>query len=160
MKKNFLGINKISCFILSIILFFSLSACSADPQEIITTGSGTAFIKKITEDLDDVKGCKYETIRVAYTMFGKNFSMGPTDPSYRGIITLSEEEGERIFKEYNWLLDDTFTPDGMSEIDTSYLQGEEWYYCNDFDVHTFPTVIVNYVRFNGKDTIVFYVSSI
>ena len=159
MKKGFSGFNKISCFILSILLLFSLSACSGDPQEIITTGSGTAFIKNLTEDLEGITGCEYETIRVAYKMFGRNFSMGPTDSSYRGIITLSEEEGEKIFKEYNWLLDDTFSADGMSEIDTSYLQGEDWYYCYGFEVHTFPTVIINYVRFNGKDTIVFDVES-
>lgn len=159
MEKRFSGFNKIPYFVLSILLLFSLSSCSVEPQEIITTGSGTAFIEKLTEDLDGVKRCEYETIRVAYRMFGKNFSMGPTDPSYRGIITLSEEEGERIFKEYNWLLDDTFVAGGMSEIDTSYLQGEDWYFCNDFEVHTFPTVIVHYVRFNGKDTIVFDVAS-
>ena len=157
MKKDIL--KKFSCIILEIIIFFSFTACSPDPQEIITTDSGTAFINNLTEDLDGITGCEYETVRLAYTMFGKNFSMGPTDPSYRGIITLSEEEGEKIFNDYNWILDDTFTPDGMSEIDTSDLQGEDWYYCNNFDVHTFPTVIVNCVRFNGKDTIVFDVSS-
>ena len=159
MKKYILGINKISCFILSILLFFSFTACSGEEKETITTGSDTALIKKLTEDLDGITGCEYETIRRAYTMFGQNFSMGPTDPSYRGIITLSEEEGKRIFKEYYWLLDDTFMADGMSDIDTSDLQGEDWYYCNSFDVHTFPTAIVHYVRFNGKDKIVFYVSS-
>ena len=159
MKKRFSGFNKTSYFILSILLLFSLSACSGEPQEIITTGSGTAFIENLTEDLEGIDGCEYETIRLTYRMFGRNFSMGPTDPSYRGIITLSEEEGERIFKEYNWISDDTFTADNMSEIDTSSLRGEDWYYCNDFEVHTFPTVIVHYVRFNGKDTIVFDVAS-
>lgn len=155
-----MNIKKIIIFILSFIIFLPLFACSVEPEEQITHSTSTELIKKLSgDDLKGIKSCEYETIRLAYKMFGKNFSMGPTDPSYRGIITLSEEEGENLFNQYNWLCDDTFVLQDIGEIDTSYLQGNKWYYCNDFNVKDFPTVIVNYIYFNGKDTIIFDVSS-
>ncbi len=153
-------IKKIIIFILPFIIILPLFACSVEPEEQITHSTSTELIKNLSgDDLKGIKTCEYETIRLAYKMFGKNFSMGPTDPSYRGIITLSEEEGENLFNQYNWLWDDTFVLQDIGEIDTSYLQGNKWYYCNDFNVKVFPTVIVNYIYFNGKDTIIFDVSS-
>ena len=152
--------KKIILFVLPFIIFLPLFACSVEPKEQITHSTSTELIINLSgDDLKGIKSCEYETIRLAYRMFGKNFSMGPTDPSYRGIITLSEEEGENLFNQYNWLWDDTFVLQDIGEIDTSYLQGNKWYYCNDFNVKVFPTVIVNYIYFNGKDTIIFDVSS-
>ena len=153
-------IKKLICIILPIILILRLFACSTEPQEQISYSTSTAFIKNLTDGkLKGVTSCECETVRVAYRMFGRNFSMGPTDPDYRGIITMSEEEGENLFNQYNWIWDDTFVLEDIGEIDTSYLQGDKWYFCNDFETETFPTVIVHYIRFNGKDTILFYVSS-
>lgn len=153
-------IKKIILFVLPFIIFLPLFACSGEPEEQITHSTSTELIKKLSgDDLKGIKSCEYETVRLAYKMFGKNFSMGPTDPSYRGIITLSEEEGENLFNQYNWLWNDSFVLQDIGEIDTSYLQGNKWYYSNDFNVKVFPTVIVNYIYFNGKDTIIFDVSS-
>ena len=153
-------IKKISLFIVSILLMFSFSACMGQLQEFVYYDTDTKLINNIARDLDGVTGCEYESVRVAMNMFGKPFSMGPTDPTYRGIITLSEEEGQKLLEEYEWELDDTYVLQNIGDIDTSYLKCCEWYTCNDFDSDIFKTVIVEYVYFNGKDTILFEVHSI
>ena len=146
----------ITVIVLLIVLpIFVFCAYPKTPKEFITYQKDKVFTNKYVDKLEGVVSCEYEKIDRAYVFLGKKYSMGPTDPEYRGIITLSEEEGKKIFNSYDWHLDNTFNPSGMvGSIDTSYLNGDEWYFNYDFDNEYFYMGL-GYVRFNGKDTIIF-----
>ena len=120
---------------------------------------GSAVVGSIAPDLEGVKSCDYEQVDKAYRFLGQNLSLAPSDPRYRGILILSEEEGQKLWESANdWELSDTPLPD-LGDVDTSSIQGEDWYYSrvlyDYFNILTFPS----YLSFNGKDTIVFDVQT-
>lgn len=140
--------------VFSVLLF---TGCM-DPHEIIDHKTDRGFTNSYAKDIEGVTSNDYERINIGYGKYGK-YSLGPTDPRYRGIFTVSEESGEEIFNSYDWIYDDSFTIPDLGDVDTSSLQGEKWYFSYKFETDNFPLLICTYVRFNGKDTFVFDVQA-
>ena len=159
MKKNKVkNMNRFfRLFIVSVLAIFTLIGCERKQTEIIDHYHNQAFTNKYAKDLT-VTDCEYEQIRIGYGRNG-DYSLGPTDPRYRGVIKISEEQARELNSTYKWIYDDTFTSFDLGSIDTSSLQGEDWYFCNQFENDYFSMVNRYFVRFNGKDTIVFDVQT-
>ena len=139
--------------VLIVLAVLAFCAIPKYPQEFITYHKDKVYTNNYVSKLEGVVSCEYEKIDKAYVFLGKKYSLGPTDPAYRGIITLSEEEGKKIFNDYDWHLDDEFVPE-IGSLDTANLKDDEWYFNYDFDNDYFYMGL-GYVRFNGKDTIIF-----
>ena len=151
MKK----ITAITIMLLCIICL--LAGCS--PKEVETAKrklDGRDFIAENVPNLTDVKMVQYESYYKSYRILGRDMSFSPSDPGYRGIITLSEEEGQKLMQEYTWTKTSDPLPE-MLEIDLTSYQGQDWYYSDDFynDYFRNPTMYGEFVRFNGTDTIIF-----
>ena len=154
MKKNYY--KRISALLLSIVSILFLVACM-DPHEIIDHHHDKVFTNSYAKDIKGVTECDYERINIGY---GKgNYSMGPTDPRYRGYFKVDEESGKEIFDSYDWIEDDTFVIPDLGDVDTSSITANKWYFCYKYETDSFPLLICSYLRFNGKDTFVFDVQA-
>ena len=100
--KKFFSILLVAFLSLSV-----LSGCSRKQVELIDYHSDKAFTNKYVKDLD-VEHCEYETIRIGYGPRG-NLSLGPTDPRYRGIITISEDEAKDFIRQVANLCEKQFS---------------------------------------------------
>jgi len=83
-------------FIVSVLMIFTLIGCERKQTEIIDHYHNQAFTNKYAKDLT-VTDCEYEQIRIGYGRNG-DYSLGPTDPRYRGVIKISEEQARELYK--------------------------------------------------------------
>ncbi|MCR5846991.1 MAG: hypothetical protein K6G75_02570 [Lachnospiraceae bacterium] len=150
--KKFFSILLVAFLSLSV-----LSGCSRKQVELIDYHSDKAFTNKYVKDLD-VEHCEYETIRIGYGLRG-NLSLGPTDPRYRGIITISEDEAKELFKSYNWIEVNDFADINLGNIYLPDMEAEKWYSSFEFSNDYMYMVQTYYCLFNGKDTIIFDVQT-
>ena len=144
-----------------IILFCTLllAGCKLKQVELTSMVVGTETLKTLVENPDGIKSARYENVDKAYLIFDTPSSLGPTDPAYRGIIKLTEEEGKKLFKEHEWN-EYTGTLPTFTNIDTTPLKSDTWYTIARYDWDYFhnyypPDVFL----FNGKDTIIFSVQT-
>ncbi len=100
----------------------------------------------------------FESVYLVNKVMGMNMSMGPSDPRYRGIITLKEEAGEDYFNAHTWKPYTGSLPSFVN-IDTSPLYSDTWYEYDDVDFDFFQSCQVNLFLFNGKDKIIFDIST-
>ena len=150
--KKFFSILLVAFLSLSV-----LSGCSRKQVELIDYHSDKAFTNKYVKDLD-VEHCEYETIRIGYGPRG-DLSLGPTDPRYRGIITISEDEAKELFKSYNWIEVNDFADINLGNINLPDMETEKWYTSYEFSNENLSMVQTYYCLFNGKDTIIFDVQT-
>ena len=155
MKK--IGITLL--FGIAILCTFLLSGCKPKQVEIASPVVGRDALNQLVENPNGIKSAQYEKVDKAYLIFGRPSSFGPSDPAYRGIIKLTEEEGKKIFKEHEW--DEyTGTLPTFTNIDTTPLNSDTWYtiavYNWDFFHNYYPPDVF---FFNGKDTIIFSVQT-
>ena len=142
--------KKLLCVISCFLLLFGLTACGeSHPVNKVKLVSDNYVINHYTEDFPQFSNVESEIYYVSWE--GGLFSqVGPTEPGYRAVVALSDETN--IDKEYEWLLieDPQFTLE-LIEVP----ENQEWYVCKDFEKDKFKLVNINYVYFNGTDTIVF-----
>ena len=144
-----------------IILFCTLLLAGCKPKQVELSDIviGRDALNKLVENPDGIKSAEYERVYIAYMVFGMPNSFGPTDPAYRGIIKLTEEEGKKLFKEHEWNEYPGTLPT-FTNIDTTPLKSDTWYTVARYDWDYFhnyypPDVFL----FNGKDTIIFSVQT-
>lgn len=97
---------------------------------------------------------KYEKIYTEVDFFGYRFSIGPTDPQYRGVIYISEEDANILLEKYDWSLaqDVEFN---CENVDMSEFEDCEWLISPEFEREMFSCTMVNACYFNGKNAIYF-----
>lgn len=78
-------------------------------------------------------------------------SVGPTEPGYRAVVVLADEALEAV-SDYEWTLVDN--PQLTMEL-IDVPSTAQWYECSKFTKDKLKLVNVNYLYFDGKDTIVF-----
>ena len=147
--------KKIITILLSMILVLLSSACLSNNKQNTKAQyyKDMIFVNQYAKDLDGVIDCEYEM-----AVFGSNDRLsvpGPSDYAYSGVIYLEEEEAEDIFNSYSWTQDSTFNQTSIGTISLSSFSGDTWYRCDDFAKEKFPTLNVKYLRFNGKNAIIF-----
>ncbi|MCR4648968.1 MAG: hypothetical protein K5776_07820 [Lachnospiraceae bacterium] len=143
--------------LVSFLSLFVLSACSRKQVELIDYHSDKAFTTKYVKNLD-VEHCEYETVRIGYGPRG-DLSLGPTDPRYRGIITISEDEAKELFNSYNWVEVNDFSDINLGNINLPDMEAEKWYTSYEFSNDHMSLVQTYCCLFNGKDTIIFDVQT-
>ena len=82
-------------------LHISLYGCQPKQVELVNMVVGQENLKKLVENPDVIKSAQYESAYKAYMVLGRPCSFGPTDPAYRGIIKLTEEDGKNFSKSMN-----------------------------------------------------------
>lgn len=151
--------KKVFLFFAMLLCTFLFTGCQPKQVELSNMVVGQENLKKLVENPDVIKSAQYESAYKAYMVLGRPCSFGPTDPAYRGIIKLNEEDGKKLFEEHEW--DEyTGTLPTFTNIDTTPLNSDTWYtvalYDWDFFHSYYPP---DEFYFNGKDTIVFSVQT-
>lgn len=144
--------------LLAVICAFLLCGCSSQLTEQTQYPTERAKIDKYFKDASVVKSTDFETVYVVDKMMGMNMSMGPSDPRYRGVIVLKEDFAKEYFTNCTWKSSTQAIP-AFVNISTKPFYSDTWYEYDDTDFDFFESCIVNTFLFNGKDTILFDVST-
>ena len=138
------GIVKTIIAVLAVCMIFVMAGCKAHTVLKEEYYNDPQLLEKYFVDLD-----MDEYIR--NTEIGP---MGPADPKYRGAVFLSEKEAGRLLNEYTWTKDDSPNPD-LGVVNSSINWSDEWYVSEEFNEEAFKLGVIETIRFNGKDTIIF-----
>ncbi len=146
-------------FAVPLILALTLAACSSRTETVMVTDycKDTYVTDHYTEGLDGIVSEEYERIYPEEHAGRINIGVpGPTEPKYRGVIRISEEEGKKLWERFDWKMFN----ENMPDIGKAYElidESDDWYISDDFNKEIFRSefVGVNSARFNGKDTIIF-----
>ena len=110
------------------------------------------------KDPANVTYADIESVYMVNKVMGMNMSMGPSDPRYRGVLTLKEEAGEDYFGAHTWKNYSGSLPSFVN-IDTTPFSSDTWYEYDDVDFDFFQNCQINSFLFNGKDKILFDIST-
>lgn len=137
------------------LLMMSLSACGEAVESVEKCGRNAQFYTYYGDFVFSGKAvADYEKIVTYVDVFGMHLSMGPTDPQYRGIIYISEEDAQRLLNDYEWEPVEDAKPD-CAQVDMTNVSECNWMSSHDFTYELFEIVIVNACYFNGVDAIYF-----
>ncbi len=159
--KNISKRNKITALLLITVLLSTmlLAGCQPKQVELVDQVVGREKLDGLLEDPTLVKSAQYEKVDKAYLILGTPSSLSPSDPAYRGIIKLTEENGEKLFTEHKWN-EYTGSLPTFTYFDTTPLAGDTWYVVGVHDWNFFKNYYPpDYFLFNGKDTIIFCVQT-
>ena len=120
------------------------------PVDKVEELSDDYVIEHYTEDFPDFESLETEIYYTAWEG-GIIRPIGPTEPGYRAVVKLSEDAAE-ILSKYEWT--EAADPKFNEEL-IEVPQSEKWYECEQFEKDRFQLVFVNYLYFDGKDTVVF-----
>lgn len=150
--------------ILTTAILFTLSGCYSmyqlDPtsrteQEIVHNRyQGETSTLRYVEDLDytyiDYEEAFYSADRLA---------VGPTEPWYVGVLTLSDDEAQRLLDEYEWE-ECEFPELEIYDVQMSDPSDSTWYTSDEFNqtIEDKGGVTVNNIVFNGSE-LVFYLKT-
>ncbi len=139
------------CFCLIVML---CGCGGGNPVEDVSYYQDNNLMECYGNAYTDYTSVEYEqTIIEWQDSLGRESSVGPHEPKYRGIIHLSPEQAEQLMKSYEWTED---TPQIVFDsIEYDLSNSDIWYKSNDFEKDLFTKVAINYVYFNGKDAIIF-----
>lgn len=153
--------RKIVAIVLTVVFAFSAAGCSIydsyeyKPQEIVHNRyQGETSTLRYVEDLDytyiDYEEAFYSADRLA---------VGPTEPWYVGVLTLSEDEAQRLLDEYEWE-ECEFPELEIYDVQMSDPSDSTWYTSDEFNqtIEDKGGVTVNNIVFNGSE-LVFYLKT-
>ena len=141
--------------ILSLFLF---TGCSGQTQEQTQYPIQKAKLNIVLTNPDVVKTTDFESVYLVNKVMGMNMGVGPSDPRYRGTLKLDEEFAREYFETRTWKQSTQPFP-ALVNIDTKPLYSETWYEYDDVDFDFFRYCDVHTLLFNGKDTILFDIST-
>lgn len=145
------SMRKILCGILLFTLVCVLTACGENhPVNKVELISDNYVIEHYTDKFPEYDNIQTEIYYVSWEG-GLFTNIGPTEPGYRAVISLNNNAKESV-DEYDW--EPTEAPQFTAEL-VNIPEGQEWYECKQFEEDKFKFVNVNYLYFNGTDTIVF-----
>ena len=131
-----------------------MSACGRNgysgdaPEQVVDLYCDSWVMDGYMNALPDYDHVIYE--QVYYDLGGR--SVGPTEYRFRGIVYLTEEEAQSLWKDYEW--EKTETPEfEFGKIDMDFIGEGPWYSCQSFEQENYKTVIVHYTVFDGEKLI-------
>ncbi|MBR1798060.1 MAG: hypothetical protein IJ757_08665 [Clostridiales bacterium] len=141
--------NNISKKIISAVIMLSLAVvmggCNNDVVEKSYLHDDDLFIKNHTSGILEWESTEYEEVVNA----PRYFSIGPSEPLYRGVIVLTDEYADEIMEAYEWAPDDSeieFSKVDISELDGPWLTSDEF----SSDVARSEYESFEYLVFNGE----------
>lgn len=147
--------RKILSLVLTTAFTVSAAGCSLydsyeyNPQQIVHNRyHGETSTLRYVEDIDytyiDYEEAYYSADRLA---------VGPTEPWYVGVLTLSGDEAQRLWDEYEW--EECEFPDiEMYDVQMSDPDESTWYTSDDFNrTIADQAVIVDNIVFNGSELV-------
>ena len=143
--------NYIFAFLISVIMCFT--ACQSQMVEVTDHHTDRIFTNRYMDSIKGITSTDYEGYWMAEKVLWMDIS--GKDQGYRGIIYIDETEAQRLLNDYDGWWQETSPVPSMTEVDTSLVQGSDWYCSNAF-VKDFSTKLqIKDLRFNGKDAIIF-----
>lgn len=140
--------------VLAVCAIFVMAGCKAHTVLKEEYYNDPQLLEKYFVDLD-MDRAEFERIYPSeYIRNTEIGPMGPADPKYRGAVFLSEKEAGRLLNEYTWTKDDSPNPD-LGVVNSSINWSDEWYVSEEFNEEAFRLGVIETIRFNGKDTIIF-----
>lgn len=147
--------RKIISFVLTVVFAVSFAGCDlsrrseTEPQLVHNRYQGETSTLRYVEDLDytyiDYEEAFYSADRLA---------VGPTEPWYVGVLTLSEDEAQRLRDDYEWE-ECEFPELEMYDVEMSDPSDSTWYTSADFndEISHHGAVIVDSIVFNGSELV-------
>lgn len=145
-------------YLLIVLCMVLFAGCTVQTQEQTSYPTQKSKLNLVLSNPDVVKGTDFETVYLVNKVMGINMGGGPSDPRYRGTLKLDEEFAKEYFETHTWKNNTQPLP-ALVNIDTKPLSSETWYEYDDVDFDFFQNCIVNAFLFNGKDTILFDIST-
>ena len=155
MRKKLSAALAMLCILLPV-----LAGCQTKTQTVMKTEVKTDdyILEHYVQNLDTVMDNTYERTYPTEVRNGVEVGgAGPSDPTYYGIIHITEKEGKELMEKYEWTLNDSELPD-MQQI--VYDVHADWYASEEFSKDTFKLVIVDAAFFDGKNTIIYKIRRI
>ncbi len=114
-------------------LIIMLCGCGErKPVEVVTYYEDDRLMEHYGNAYTNYISVEYEQIVVEWQdSFGREDSVGPHEPKYRGIIHLSTEQAERLMKSYGWIKAAPQIEFDSIEYDIS--DSDIWYTSKDFE---------------------------
>ncbi len=127
------------------LLLCSLTACDNKPVKNVKTYENDYVIEHYTKDFPEYEKIEYE--QIVWT--AKYFDIGPHEPRYRGVITLTEEAATALREKYEWkeVSDPSFEFD---LLDADQLGDGPWQRCQQFEKDVIKFVNVRQLYFDGR----------
>ena len=136
-------IRYISIVILTALIMLTTAGCKDEVVTDIVLRDDEYIVEQYFESIDDYKKLQYEQIVNSL----KYFDIGPHEPTYRGIIYLTDDEISELYENYEWTETDTEFEFDM--VDISGVEGP-WYTCTEFNRDNFKIINCVYCVFNGE----------
>lgn len=146
--------RKIVSLVLTVVFAVSFAGCDlgrsseTEPQLVHNRYHGETSTLRYVEDIDYTY-IDYE--EVAYQ--AGRLTVGPTEPWYVGVLTLSEDEAQRLWDEYEW--EECEFPDiEMYDVDIEDPSDSTWYASEDFEQTIADKAVqVDTIVFNGSEIV-------
>ncbi|MBP5670498.1 MAG: hypothetical protein J6X14_09380 [Lachnospiraceae bacterium] len=127
------------------LLLCSLTACDNKPVKNVKTYENDYVIEHYTKDFPEYEKIEYE--QIVWT--AKYFDIGPHEPRYRGVITLTEEAAAALREKYEWK--EVSEPSiEFDALDVKDLGDGPWLTCEQFKKDAVKFVNVSGLYFDGR----------
>ena len=139
-------VRKMICILICLGAICSLASCRYDSNELVThvqVYKDSGSVMKYIDGLDDYVNIEYEAVTTT-----TRFSIGPHEPTYRGVIELNDELAGEIWNRYEWEETGPVVIE-FEKIDSSDLNDVTWYYSEEFQKDTIKYLPVDYLYFDG-----------
>ena len=145
--------NYVIIFIMGLWLLL-LGGCEEEYVSEIVNKKDGYVMEHYTRGEDTYTDTEYEMIVNTIKSHGIDVSIGPHEPRYKGVITLTQDKAEELLNAYEWEKTDKqeITFDKVEFSDTEH---GEWYCSKAFEKDYFKLVNVNQAYFDGKNTILY-----
>lgn len=148
-------LKKICLMFVAIVGLLGMTACGETKEDISLRTAGNEFAGHYGDfEFQKDVYVDYEMVSSYIDVLGAKWSMGPSDPAFRGVIYISPEDAQYLLDNYTWVEE----PDpelNCVQVDMSGLAGSTWMRCGDFSRELFSKILMNHCYFNGVDAIYF-----
>ena len=149
-------VRRLICMLLCMTVICAVASCGFDPGRKVKHVQYYNYqgpVMKYISGLDDYESIEYEAVTVTTAV-----SMGPHEPTYRGVIELDDDLASEIWNKYDWEEADVAAFD-FEKIDAGDLNSDTWYYSEAFAKDTIKYERVDYIYFNGSSVVFSFKSS-
>ena len=139
-------VRKSICILICVVTICFLTSCSFDSDELVThvqVYKNADPVMKYIDGLEDYENIEYEAVTTT-----TRFSIGPHEPTYRGVIELDDELAGEIWNRYEWEETGPVVLE-FEKIDSTELSDVTWYYSEEFQKDTIKYLPVDYLYFDG-----------
>ncbi len=147
-------IRKNILFVLCCLTVMLCGCGRTTPVEVVSYYQDDRLMEHYGNTYENYISVEYEQVTIEWQdASGRESSVGPSEPKYRGVIHLSAEQARKLMNSYEWAEN---TPQIVFDsIEYDIADSDIWYASKDFQTDLFSKVVINHVSFNGTDAIIF-----